>query len=45
MRLILLISWCTSAGKVAPGFGIGALEEYDVEDEDVYTTGMSSFCN
>ncbi|KAL5748960.1 hypothetical protein ACOSQ2_026257 [Xanthoceras sorbifolium] len=26
------------SGKVAPGFGIGALEEYDAEDEDVYVT-------
>lgn len=25
--------------KVAPGFGIGALEELDVEDEDVYASG------
>ncbi|KAK9203946.1 hypothetical protein WN943_014203 [Citrus x changshan-huyou] len=24
------------SGKVAPGFGIGALEEYDAEDEDLY---------
>ncbi|CAN6912527.1 unnamed protein product [Brassica oleracea] len=24
------------SGKMAPGFGIGALEELDVEDEDVY---------
>ncbi|ESQ31860.1 hypothetical protein EUTSA_v10003608mg [Eutrema salsugineum] len=24
------------SGKIAPGFGIGALEELDVEDEDVY---------
>ncbi|KAE8672566.1 G patch domain-containing protein TGH [Hibiscus syriacus] len=29
----------TPAGKAAPGFGIGALEEYDVEDEDVYASG------
>ncbi|KHN10437.1 G patch domain-containing protein TGH-like [Glycine soja] len=27
------------SGKAAPGFGIGALEELDVEDEDVYATG------
>ncbi|KAK6921097.1 G patch domain-containing protein, N-terminal [Dillenia turbinata] len=27
------------AGKVAPGFGIGALEELDFEDEDVYHSG------
>ncbi|GAV83575.1 Surp domain-containing protein/DUF1604 domain-containing protein [Cephalotus follicularis] len=26
------------SGKVAPGFGIGALEEYDAEDEDVYAS-------
>ncbi|XP_050237818.1 G patch domain-containing protein TGH [Mercurialis annua] len=26
------------SGKTAPGFGIGALEEYDAEDEDVYAT-------
>ncbi|KAG5027876.1 hypothetical protein JHK87_011390 [Glycine soja] len=26
-------------GKAAPGFGIGALEELDAEDEDVYATG------
>ncbi|KAJ4877480.1 G patch domain-containing protein TGH [Raphanus sativus] len=25
-----------NSGKIAPGFGIGALEELDVEDEDVY---------
>ncbi|XP_056857824.1 G patch domain-containing protein TGH-like, partial [Raphanus sativus] len=25
------------SGKLAPGFGIGALEELDIEDEDVYT--------
>lgn len=30
----------SSARKVAPGFGIGALEELDVEDEDVYASGM-----
>lgn len=28
-----------SAGRVAPGFGIGALEELDAEDEDVYASG------
>ncbi|KAJ7956557.1 G patch domain-containing protein TGH [Quillaja saponaria] len=27
------------SGKVAPGFGIGALEELDAEDEDVYGSG------
>ncbi|KAJ8752325.1 hypothetical protein K2173_003961 [Erythroxylum novogranatense] len=26
------------SGKAASGFGIGALEEYDAEDEDIYTT-------
>ncbi|EEF50668.1 RNA binding protein, putative [Ricinus communis] len=26
------------SGKAAPGFGIGALEEYDAEDEDLYGT-------
>lgn len=26
------------SGKVAPGFGIGALEELDVEDEDVFAS-------
>ncbi|KAK8914403.1 hypothetical protein KSP39_PZI024093 [Platanthera zijinensis] len=28
------------AGKYAPGFGIGALEELDVEDEDIYTSAF-----
>ena len=32
----LLIWLEQSAGKIGPGFGIGALEELDVEDEDVY---------
>lgn len=27
------------ARNVAPGFGIGALEELDAEDEDVYASG------
>ncbi|KAK6276040.1 hypothetical protein POUND7_005749 [Theobroma cacao] len=27
------------AGKAAPGFGIGALEEFDAEDEDIYAAG------
>ncbi|KAL3512313.1 hypothetical protein ACH5RR_025030 [Cinchona calisaya] len=27
------------SGRAAPGFGIGALEDYDAEDEDVYTSG------
>lgn len=26
-------------GKVGPGFGIGALEDLDAEDEDVYDSG------
>ncbi|KAI3970966.1 hypothetical protein MKX01_024613 [Papaver californicum] len=29
------------SGKVAPGFGIGALEELDDEDEDVYGSGFN----
>ncbi|KAI3918860.1 hypothetical protein MKW98_017308 [Papaver atlanticum] len=29
------------SGKVAPGFGIGALEELDDEDEDVYGSGYN----
>lgn len=29
------------SGKAAPGFGIGALEELDAEDEDVYATGYA----
>lgn len=28
------------SGNVAPGFGIGALEELDTEDEDVYASGF-----
>ncbi|GFS40713.1 SWAP (Suppressor-of-White-APricot)/surp domain-containing protein [Actinidia rufa] len=37
----LLNSSClnASAGRTAPGFGIGALEELDAEDEDVYASG------
>ncbi|CAI9113449.1 OLC1v1014053C1 [Oldenlandia corymbosa var. corymbosa] len=27
------------SGRIAPGFGIGALEDLDVEDEDVYAPG------
>lgn len=27
------------SGRVAPGFGVGALEDLDVEDEDVYASG------
>ncbi|XP_010547724.1 PREDICTED: G patch domain-containing protein TGH [Tarenaya hassleriana] len=26
----------SKSGKIAPGFGIGALEELDIEDEDIY---------
>ncbi|KAK8686275.1 hypothetical protein V6N13_125302 [Hibiscus sabdariffa] len=29
----------SKSGKAAPGFGIGALEEYDAEDEDIYAAG------
>ncbi|XP_059643892.1 G patch domain-containing protein TGH [Cornus florida] len=29
------------SGRVATGFGIGALEELDIEDEDVYTAGYN----
>ncbi|KAM7279485.1 hypothetical protein ACFE04_006619 [Oxalis oulophora] len=29
------------SGKTAPGFGIGALEDYDAEDEDVYESGYN----
>lgn len=36
---IKLIRYDLSAGKVASGFGIGALEEYDAEDEDIYAAG------
>ncbi|KAK9748186.1 hypothetical protein RND81_02G042100 [Saponaria officinalis] len=27
------------SGRLAAGFGIGALEEFDVEDEDIYSSG------
>lgn len=30
----------SNSGKAAPGFGIGALEEYDAEDEDIYASGF-----
>lgn len=30
-------------GKVGPGFGIGALEELDAEDEDIYASGQFSY--
>lgn len=47
MVLLILNFWSffdsiclnASAGRVAPGFGIGALEELDAEDEDVYASG------
>ncbi|GAB2270203.1 hypothetical protein Dimus_005110 [Dionaea muscipula] len=29
----------SKSGRVAPGFGIGALEDVDIEDEDFYTSG------
>ncbi|KAF5734090.1 putative RNA binding protein [Tripterygium wilfordii] len=29
------------SGKLASGFGIGALEEYDAEDEDIYAAELS----
>ncbi|PIA39560.1 hypothetical protein AQUCO_02600186v1 [Aquilegia coerulea] len=31
--------FASKSGKMAPGFGIGALEELDAEDEDVYASG------
>ncbi|KAL5725999.1 hypothetical protein ACHQM5_009072 [Ranunculus cassubicifolius] len=31
--------FASKSGKVGPGFGIGALEELDAEDEDVYASG------
>ncbi|WOL04916.1 G patch domain-containing protein [Canna indica] len=30
----------SNSGKYAPGFGIGALEELDFEDEDIYASGF-----
>ncbi|KAF3332758.1 G patch domain-containing protein 1 [Carex littledalei] len=33
----------SSSGKYAPGFGIGALEELDVEDEDIYASGFFDY--
>ncbi|XP_042472781.1 G patch domain-containing protein TGH homolog isoform X2 [Zingiber officinale] len=30
----------SNSGKYAPGFGIGALEELDIEDEDIYASGF-----
>ncbi|GLT76532.1 hypothetical protein SLA2020_481850 [Shorea laevis] len=31
----------SKSGKAAPGFGIGALEEFDAEDEDIYASGYN----
>lgn len=31
------------SGKIGPGFGIGALEDLDAEDEDIYDTGSDFF--
>ncbi|XP_062232935.1 G patch domain-containing protein TGH homolog [Phragmites australis] len=31
----------SNSGHYAPGFGIGALEELDVEDEDIYASGFT----
>ncbi|XP_006656099.1 G patch domain-containing protein TGH homolog [Oryza brachyantha] len=38
MRGSLLIS---NSGQYAPGFGIGALEDLGVEDEDIYASGFA----
>lgn len=35
----LTICFNESPGKAAPGFGIGALEDLDAEDEDIYDSG------
>lgn len=43
MMTLDLIGLIISAGNVAPGIGIGALEELDVEDEDVYGSGKQFF--
>ena len=43
LRFIWPIKLNSSAGNVAPGFGIGALEEFDAEDEDVYASGQFFF--
>lgn len=32
----------SNSGKYAPGFGIGALEELDIEDEDIYSSGLDN---
>ncbi|KAK6250154.1 hypothetical protein SCA6_004159 [Theobroma cacao] len=42
-KLIQLICLDLPAGKAAPGFGIGALEEFDAEDEDIYAAGYSCY--
>ncbi|WVZ62848.1 hypothetical protein U9M48_012543 [Paspalum notatum var. saurae] len=31
----------SNSGQYAPGFGIGALEDLDVEDEDIYASGFA----
>lgn len=31
----------SSAGKYGTGFGIGALEEHDIDDEDIYASGKN----
>lgn len=36
---MVVLACYSPAGKLAPGFGIGALEEFDAEDEDVYASG------
>lgn len=30
----------SNSGRYAPGFGIGALEDLDIEDEDIYASGF-----
>ncbi|KAH7682713.1 G patch domain-containing protein 1 [Dioscorea alata] len=35
--------FASNSGKYAPGFGIGALEELDVEDEDIYASGAACY--
>ncbi|XP_068639091.1 G patch domain-containing protein TGH isoform X2 [Aristolochia californica] len=32
--------FASNSGKIAPGFGIGALEELDIEDDDIYASGF-----
>lgn len=38
-QLMIDLAYYSSAGNVGAGFGIGALEALDVEDEDVYASG------